>query len=391
MSEEECVAIAFTVNGTRIHRSVPVRQHLVDFLRIELGLTGAHLGCEDGVCGACSVRVDGAVVRGCLMPGDTDAVPYGGGTFGSCAVAIGGEAVRRAACDLRQEILVLAGQLLQADPAGLDIVEGAVVGRVSGAKRLPLAEIGRIGHFQLAELPRGTQPALSHTRRFHLADDLYIFTNGVHGAHVEVDTDTGFVKLLKHWVVEDCGRVINPQLADEQVRGGCVQSLGGALYEHCIYDQAGQLVNGTMVNHLVPMAAEMPDIDVAHVGTPTSASLLGAKGVGESGTGAASGRGHERHQRGAAALQGACDDAADHTRGDPDRARQNLTRRRCGASCRTLLGARSSCDHQDLGECHDLAQTVCAAALEPAALHVGPVGAAARNDQVPEFPSRTNE
>ena len=96
---------------------------------------------------------------------------------------------------------------------------------------------------------------------------------------------TGFVKLLMHW--EDCGRMINPQLADEQVRGGCVQGLGGALYEHCIYDQAGQLVNGTMVDYLVPMAAEMPDIDVAHVETPTSASLLGAKGVGESGTGAA--------------------------------------------------------------------------------------------------------
>jgi carbon-monoxide dehydrogenase large subunit len=126
-----------------------------------------------------------------------------------------------------------------------------------------------------------------HTRRFHLADDLYNFTNGVHGAHVEVDTDTGFVKLLKHWVVEDCGRVINPQLADEQVRGGCVQGLGGALYEHCIYDPAGQLVNGTMADYLVPMAAEMPDIDVVHVETPTSASLPGAKGVGESGTGAA--------------------------------------------------------------------------------------------------------
>jgi carbon-monoxide dehydrogenase large subunit len=202
-------------------------------------------------------------------------------------VAIGGEAVYQAARDLRQEILEIAGLLLQADASVLDIVDGIVVDRSGGAKRIPLAEIGRIGHFQLAELPRGVQPVLSHTRRFHLADDLYIFTNGIHGAHVEVDVDTGFVKLLKHWVVEDCGRVINPQLADEQVRGGCVQGLGGALYEHCIYDEAGQLQNGTMADYLVPMAAEMPDIDVAHVQTPTSVSELGAKGVGESGTGAA--------------------------------------------------------------------------------------------------------
>jgi len=222
-----------------------------------------------------------------VISGDTDAIPYGGGTFGSRAVAIGGEAVYQAARDLRQEILQIAGVLLQADVSALDIVDGMVVDRAGGAKRLPLAEIGRIGHFQLAELPRGMQPVLSHTRRFHLADDLYIFTNGIHGAYVEIDTDTGFVRLLKHWVVEDCGRVINPQLADEQVRGGCVQGLGGALYEHCIYDEAGQLQNGTMADYLTPMAAEMPDIDVAHVQTPTSVSELGAKGVGESGTGAA--------------------------------------------------------------------------------------------------------
>jgi carbon-monoxide dehydrogenase large subunit len=222
-----------------------------------------------------------------VISGDTDAVPYGGGTYGSRAVAIGGEAVYQAARDLRQEILQIAGVLLQADASALDIVDGAVVDRAVGAARIPLAEIGRIGHFQLAELPNSVQPLLSHTRRFRLLEDLYIFTNGIHGAYLEVDVDTGFVKLLKHWVVEDCGRVINPQLADEQVRGGCVQGLGGALYEHCIYDEAGQLTNGTMADYLVPMAAEMPDIDVAHVQTLASVSELGAKGVGESGTGAA--------------------------------------------------------------------------------------------------------
>jgi carbon-monoxide dehydrogenase large subunit len=222
-----------------------------------------------------------------VISGDTDAVPYGGGTFGSRAAAIGGEAVYQAARALRAEILGIAGVLLQADASTLDIADGTVVDRVGGAKRIPLSEIGRIGHFQLGELPGSVQPVLSHTRRFRLVEDLYIFTNGIHGAYVEVDTDTGFVRLLKHWVVEDCGRVINPQLADEQVRGGCVQGLGGALYEHCLYDAAGQLSNGSMADYLVPMAAEMPDIDVAHVQTPSSVSELGAKGVGESGTGAA--------------------------------------------------------------------------------------------------------
>ena len=222
-----------------------------------------------------------------VLSGDTDAVPYGGGTYGSRATAIGGEAVYLAARDLRGEILSIAAVLLQADPATLDIVDGIVVAREGGARRMPLSEIGRIGHFQLGELPGSVQPVLSHTRRFRLIDDLYIFTNGIHGCHVEVDIETGFVRLLKIWVVEDCGRVINPQLADEQVRGGCVQGLGGALYEHCLYDDSGQLTNGTMADYLVPMASEMPDIDVTHIQTPTSVSELGAKGVGESGTGAA--------------------------------------------------------------------------------------------------------
>ena len=221
-----------------------------------------------------------------VISGDTDAVPYGGGTFGSRAAAIGGEAVYQAARALRSEILAIAAALLQTEASVLDIVDGVVVDAV-GTRRLPLAEIGRICHFQLGELPNGLQPVLSHTRRFWLTDDLYIFTNGMHGAYVEIDTDTGLVSLLKHWVVEDCGRLINPQLADEQVRGGCVQGIGGALYEHLIYNAAGQLTNGTLADYLVPMAAEMPDIDVAHVETPSSVSELGAKGVGESGTGAA--------------------------------------------------------------------------------------------------------
>lgn len=252
-----------------------------------VGVTEQGQGTDTimGQIAATTIGVPVESVR--VISGDTDATPFGGGTFGSRAAAIGGEAVYLAARDLRQEVLDLAGVLLQAEPGALDIVDGFIISRADGVKRLALAEIGRIGHYQVGELPGSVQPVLSHTRRFRLIDDLYIFTNGIHGAYVEVDTDTGFIRLLKHWVAEDCGRVINPQLADEQVRGGCVQGIGGALYEHCLYDEGGQLLNGTMADYLVPMADEMPDINVIHVETPTSVSELGAKGVGESGTGAA--------------------------------------------------------------------------------------------------------
>ena len=125
-----------------------------------------------------------------------------------------------------------------------------------------------------------------------LADDLYHGYKVSHDAialHVEVDVQTGFVRLLNHWCVEDCGRIINPRLVDEQIRGALVQGIGAALYEHLVYDAQGQLLTGTMVDYLVPMAAEMPDIVVGHVETPTAYADGGFKGAGEAGTAGAPG------------------------------------------------------------------------------------------------------
>ena len=103
-------------------------------------------------------------------------------------------------------------------------------------------------------------------------------------ASVEVDVGTGIIKLLNFWVVDDCGRVINPLLVDEQLRGGAVQGIGAALYEVCEYSAEGQILNGNLADYLVPMASEMPDIDIAHISTLTRSTELGSKGVGEAGT-----------------------------------------------------------------------------------------------------------
>jgi len=108
-------------------------------------------------------------------------------------------------------------------------------------------------------------------------------------SYVEVDVETGFVKLLGHWVAEDCGRMINPMLVDEQVRGGVAHGIGDALFEHCVYDEQGQLLTTTMMDYLVPMAVELPDIGVAHVETPTAYSEGGFKGAGEGGVAGAPG------------------------------------------------------------------------------------------------------
>ena len=219
-----------------------------------------------------------------VLLGDTDQTPYGGGTWASRGAGIGGEAALQAAKILRSNILNVAAAILQSSPAELDIANNAVVNTGDGAPRIELRELARIVYFRPDTLPPGVQPELMATRHFVPREYPFAFTNGVQASWLEVDTDTGFVKLLKHWVVEDCGTLINPQLVDEQIRGGVVQGLGAALFEKCIYDERGQLTNANMADYLVPMSGEMPDIDVGHVVSPTVESELGAKGAGEAGT-----------------------------------------------------------------------------------------------------------
>ena len=215
--------------------------------------------------------------------GDTAVTPYGGGAWASRGLTIGGEAAWRAADALADSLCSLAAVILQTAPDTLEVGQGGIRDRQSGAVRMSLAEVAEAGHFRHDLLPPGTQPELAATR--HYAPQApFCIANGIQGALVDVDIATGFVTPLKHWVVEDCGRVINPLLVDEQIRGGVVQGIGGALFEHCIYDDDANLLNGTLADYMVPMAAEMPDIEVGHVETLAEGTQLGAKGAGEAGT-----------------------------------------------------------------------------------------------------------
>ena len=275
------------------------------------GIGGARIAAQDG----CTVRIDpdGSVVAATgvteqgqgteaiirqivaeavgvpidtvrVITGDTLTTPYGGGTWACRGAGIGGEAALQAGLATKEAALKVAGSMLQAAPESLDLVLGQIVDKATGAVRLALAELGRIVYFRGDTLPSDLPRELMQTRHFITKQFPFAFTNGVQASHLEVDVETGVVKLIKHWCVEDCGRIINPMLVDEQVRGGIVQGIGGALYEHCTYTPEGQLTVGSMADYLVPMAAEMPDIEVGHVETPTAESLLGAKGAGEAGT-----------------------------------------------------------------------------------------------------------
>ncbi len=284
-------AAFYGVGGARISAQdgATVRLDATGAIFCASGVTEQGQGAEAVIaqCVASAFGVPLDKVR--VITGDTDNVPYGGGTWASRAAGIGGEAAWQAGKALRQNVLAVAASILQADAAALDIRNGVVVDADSGRERLGLDEVARIAYFRPDTLPPGFQAELMATRHYVPRAWPFAFTNGIQASWLEVDTDTGFIKLLKHWCVEDCGTVINPQLVDEQVRGGVVQGIGAALLEHCVYDERGQLLNGNMADYLVPMAGEMPDIEVGHVVSPTADSELGAKGAGEAGTAGAPG------------------------------------------------------------------------------------------------------
>jgi carbon-monoxide dehydrogenase large subunit len=279
-------AAFYGVGGARItsQDGATVKLDSQGAITIHSGVTEQGQGAEAVLaqCVASSFGVSMDKVR--VVTGDTDNVPYGGGTWASRAAGIGGEAAWQAGKALRGNVLAVAGAMLQAKPEDLDIRNSVVVDKASGTERLTLAELARVAYFRPDTLPPGFQAELMATRHYVPRGWPFAFTNGIQASYLEVDTDTGFVKLIDHWCIEDCGTIINPQLVNEQIRGGVVQGIGAALYEQCLYDERGQMLNGNMADYLVPMAVEMPDIQCGHVVSPTADSELGAKGAGEAGT-----------------------------------------------------------------------------------------------------------
>jgi carbon-monoxide dehydrogenase large subunit len=284
-------AAFYGVGGARISSQdgATVRLDATGTVFCHSGVTEQGQGAEAVLAQCVATSFGVPIERVRVITGDTDNTPYGGGTWASRAAGIGGEAAWQAGKALRANVLAAAASILQADPQALDIRNGVVVDADTSRERMPLEEVARIVYFRPDTLPPGFQAEFMATRHYVPRAYPFAFTNGVQASHLEVDIRTGEVRLLKHWCVEDCGTVINPQLVDEQIRGGIVQGIGAALFEHCLYDSEGQMLNANMMDYLVPMAAEMPDIEVDHVVTPTADSELGAKGAGEAGTAGAPG------------------------------------------------------------------------------------------------------
>ena len=220
-----------------------------------------------------------------VLAGDTAMVPYGGGTWASRGMPIGGSATWLAARALADRIRRVAAALLEAHEADVVLHAGRAV--VRGSDRgLALREIARAVHFRSNEL-RGLEPSVEATVHY-TNPEAWTFTNGAHLAVVEVDVETGRVRVLRYVTVDDCGRLVNPALVEGQIQGGVAQGIGAALMEHCVYDAAGQLLTTTLMDYALPTAADVPAIECHHLETPAPALAAGFKGAGEAGvTGAA--------------------------------------------------------------------------------------------------------
>ena len=220
--------------------------------------------------------VDVHTVR--IIHGDTDRTPYGWGTFASRSAVISGGACQIASDKLAARLRQAAARLLQSTAEQVTLRDGHAH---AGDASIPLAEIARLAH-QRSDL-------LADLGGFNLAesgsyDPGGTFSNACHAAIVEVDAETGHVRIERYLVVEDAGRIINPLIADGQVRGGVAQGIANALYEEVVYAADGNPLTGSLADFTPPTCAEIPGIEIHHRETESEATLTRAKGLGEGGT-----------------------------------------------------------------------------------------------------------
>jgi carbon-monoxide dehydrogenase large subunit len=214
-----------------------------------------------------------------IVHGDTDRAPYGWGTFASRSLVISGGATLIAARKVRAKLIKIASHLLEAAPDDIVLEDGHA--KVAGTDRMvSIASMARDAYTQTHRFKGEIEPGLTETGSY---DPPGTFSNACHVAIVEVDSETGHVKVEKFLVAEDAGRIINPMIADGQVHGGVAQGIGNALLEEIVYDESGGILTANLADYMPPTAREIPPIELHHMETPSTNSITKAKGLGEGG------------------------------------------------------------------------------------------------------------
>ncbi len=264
--------------------SAMIRVHNTGAVTVYTGTSPHGQGLDTAMAQivADKLGVDPGVVE--VVHGDTATGPEGRGTYGSRSLATGGEAVARATDKVVHKAKAIVAAELEAAPEDIEVSGDKFSVRGSPDKGMALADVAGIAY--IGAVPEGMEPGLEETTFYD--PENFVFPFGAHACVVDVDADTGKVKVVRYVAVDDCGRAVNPMLIDGQIHGGIVYGIGQALYERIHYDEDGQLSTGTFVDYALPTAAELPSFETDRTETPSPVNSLGAKGVGEAGTIAAS-------------------------------------------------------------------------------------------------------
>jgi aerobic carbon-monoxide dehydrogenase large subunit len=209
-------------------------------------------------------------------------VPFGMGTYGSRSASVGGTAIVMSLDKIKEKGKKIAAHLLEANPKDMEYVGGNFVVKGSPQKAIPFGQVALTAYVP-HNYPEGVEPGLEETSFYDPSN--FCFPFGAHACVVEVDPDTGHVKILRYLAVDDVGNVINPMIVDGMVHGGIAQGVAQALWEEAVYDRdSGQLVSGSLMDYTLPKADMLPFYETDRTETPTPVNPLGVKGAGETGT-----------------------------------------------------------------------------------------------------------
>ncbi len=247
---------------------------------VATGAVSSGQGHETSFAQICADALGIPLEHVTVVGGDTAAVPFGVGTFASRSGVTAGNSIADAAGAVRAKVVAAAAALLEAAAADVEVEDGRVFVRGAPATAVPLARVVQ------AAIPTFARPGVAAadfdaTAYHHVPTVTY--ASAVHVAQVEVDPETGFVRLLRYVVAHDCGTVINPMIVEGQIHGGVAQGVGGALFEEIAYDESGQLLSGTLMDYVVPRADDLPSIESVHLEYASPRNPLGMKGLGEGG------------------------------------------------------------------------------------------------------------
>lgn len=263
------------------HEACTVRVNPDGGVTVVSGVTSQGQGLETTVAqvvaDAVGVRYEDVTVR----IGDTNESLWGFGAFSSRQAVIGGGAAHKAGATVRDKILRLAAGVYEASAEDLSVAGGQLFIKGDPKPLGTVRELARIAYLESNRLPAGIEPGLEATEFYDPVRGA--FAAGAQAAVVEVERATGELRILRYVCVEDAGTIINPQVVEGQIAGSIAQGIGGALYEHLVYDEEGNLTTGTLMDYLMPTSAELPDFEIGHLSRPAD-NPLGVRGVGEGGT-----------------------------------------------------------------------------------------------------------